>query len=82
MYLTEHCILREKNVIEKLGRTEWADWSHSGDLLYAKGGSLFRLGSHKGVLAPLDAAVKIADFSNLEFEERVAPWEAQHWPSR
>src|SRR5260370_107986 len=82
MYLTEHSILREKGPIEELGRSEWADWSQQGDLVFAKGGGLFRLHCKKGVLAPLDAAVKIADFSKLQFEPREAPWEARHWPSR
>jgi len=41
-YLTEHTIISVSGERRSLGRSEWADWSHSGDLLYSKGGSLFR----------------------------------------
>lgn len=79
-YLTNHSILREKNVIEEIGRSEWADWSQQGDLVFAKGGCLFRLPCRKDKLAHHDAAVKIADFSTLKFEPREAPWSERHWP--
>jgi hypothetical protein len=81
-YLTEHSITRERGTVENLGRSDWADWSQQGNLVFSKDGCLFRLAYNKGRLEPLDAAVKIADFSNLEFEERAAPWEARHWPGK
>src|SRR5215471_196971 len=37
-----------------LGRTDWADWCHSGDLLYAKEGHLWRLGFDRKNLKPVD----------------------------
>lgn len=33
-----------------LGRTDWADWSGEGDLLFARDGSIYRLKSLSGIL--------------------------------
>jgi hypothetical protein len=81
-YLTEHQVVRDTSEVDKIGRSDWADWSHSGDLLFAKDGRLYRVRCEKGVLAPMDQAVKIADFVQLEFEARKAPEEAGRWPKR
>jgi hypothetical protein len=78
-YVTEHSVIRN-GAVERLGRTEWADWSLSGDLLFARGGCLFRVRHSDGNLGPLESAVQVADFSGLEFEERKAPPEAITWP--
>lgn len=82
MYLIEHSISRSDGGTERIGRSDWADWSRSGDLLFAKGGCLFRVACKKDSLPPLASAVIVADFSNCEFEERKAPEEARRWPRR
>jgi len=81
-YLTEHSVVRADGRVEKIGKSDWADWSRSGDLLLAKAGCLYRVPSEKGILAPLKDAVKIADFSKLTFEARKAPDDAVRWPHR
>ncbi len=81
-YLTEHSIQFGGERADKLGRTDWADWTHSGDLVFAIDGSLFRVPLRRGVLGDLESAIKIADFSNLEFEARQAPENASRWPKR
>jgi hypothetical protein len=81
-YMVEHSVIREGDVIDKLGRTDWADWSKSGDLLFAKDGCLYRVPCRGKLLAPLENAVKLADFSNLKFEARRAPDSASRWPKR
>jgi hypothetical protein len=81
-YLIEHSVTREKGATEKIGRSDWADWSPSGDLLFAPSGCLFRVPCKSGVLAPIEVGVEIADFSDLEFEARKAPEEARRWPKR
>ena len=78
-YLTEHSVIRTDRV-ERIGRSDWADWSQSGDLLFAKDGRLFRLRTDDGVLTPMPSRVEIANFCNLAFEERVSPSEARLWP--
>jgi hypothetical protein len=81
-YLTEHFIVRYKDATESIGRSDWADWSHSGDLLFAQDGCLFRVRRRGDVLASLDTKVKIADLSSLAFEAREAPEEARNWPAK
>jgi hypothetical protein len=81
-YLIEHSLLGGEGLAEDIGRTDWADWSRSGDLLFAKGGCLFRVVRRNNSLCSVAAAVKIADFSNDEFEPREAPEEMRHWPRR
>lgn len=49
-YLTEHSVIREKNNPDKIGRTDWADWSHSGDLLFAMDGCLYRVSPRRDSL--------------------------------
>lgn len=73
-YMTEHSVIRNEGQIDRLGRTDWAEWSHTGDLLFAMDGAVYRGQLKRGTLAPLEEAVKIADFSDLKFENREAPY--------
>lgn len=79
-YVTEHSVIRDKNNLDKVGRTDWADWSYSGDLLFAMDGCLYRVPCHGGTLADVADAQKIADLSRLRFEPRESPEEARRWP--
>jgi hypothetical protein len=81
MYLTEHSVIRNKDKVDKLGRTDWADWSQFGDLLFAVDGCLYRVPCKKKILAHLEDAVKVADFSRLQFKNCEAPQEAKRWPN-
>lgn len=62
-----------------LGRTEWADWDRKGDILFARGGKLFRLKPDKKKMFHAENAVELADFSDLRFTERAAPDWALRW---
>ena len=79
-YLTEHSVIVHKDKVNKIGRTDWADWSQSGDLLFAMDGCLYRVPCKGGILANLEDAVKVADLSRLRFERRESPQEARRWP--
>ena len=79
-YLTDHTLIRENGRQDRLGRTDWADWSHSGDLLFAMDGCLFRLACNNGHLDDLELARKIADLTQLKFEPVKAPETASLWP--
>ena len=77
-YVKEHNIVdREGNLLMPLGRSDWADWSKSGEVLLAKDGCLLRVGFDKRK-GPLDPELLI-DLSNLEFESVVPPREATVW---
>lgn len=79
-YLTEHEVSSGDAESRRVGRSDWADWSRSGDLLFAKQGSLYRLGYARGVLAPLSEAREIVNLTSLKFANREAPAEAKRWP--
>jgi len=80
-YLTEHTVIRDTNKPDKIGRTDWADWSHTGDLLFAMDGCLYRVPCKGGTLHDLASAVKVTDLSRLRFEPRESPEEAKRWPN-
>ncbi len=71
-YMTEHAVIRNGDQIDRIGRSDWADWSHTGDLLFAMDGALYRAKCANGTLAALEDATVIADFSKLKFENREA----------
>lgn len=65
-----------------IGRSDWADWSRDGHLLFAQSGCLYRLRPMKGRFGPIEESEQIADFNELRFE-RVEPTnEARLWPQR
>lgn len=78
-WITEHSIFAKDDVIN-LGRSDWADWSHSGDLLYARDGRLFRLRCKGGHLLDMEESEEVADFRTSKFEPMEAPPEARKWP--
>lgn len=81
-YLIEHSIIENDGNVKTIGRSEWADWSQTGDLLFSQSGCLFRLRCNGVVLGPIKASEQIADFSDLKFQTCEAPQEAHLWPSR
>jgi len=80
-YVIEHVLvikLRGEEI--SIGRTEWADWCHSGDLLFAKEGRLYRLGfDDAGELRPLSEARQLIDLRGETFVPRPPPEEAKSW---
>lgn len=81
-YVTGHSVKSKDGRTDDIGRSDWADWSHSGDLLFARDGCLYRLPCQKGDLRRVQDAVKLADFSDLKFHPVEAPAEYQRWPAR
>ena len=80
-YVIEHLVSdQDTGAVIPLGRTDWADWCHSGDLLFAKDGKLFRLGlSAKGVLREPNTATLLIDLSDRIFKEVTPSGEAKQW---
>ncbi|HEY1904312.1 MAG TPA: hypothetical protein VGG56_17920 [Terracidiphilus sp.] len=81
-YLIEHSVVEKNGNATNIGRSDWADWSPAGDLLFTQGGSLFRLRCSHGGLASIESREQIADFSELRFQQCEAPAEARIWPSK
>lgn len=77
-YLTEHSVITNGRV-DKIGRSDWADWSPSGELLFAMDGCLYRVRGTRNKLDPLEDAIKVADFSKLRFESRRTPEDMRRW---
>jgi hypothetical protein len=80
-YLIEYSIVRKDGKVESIGRSEWADWSATGDLLFSQSGCLFRLELRDNTLPQIEAAKQIADFTNLEFQPMEPPDAMRRWPS-
>jgi hypothetical protein len=60
-----------------IGRAQWADWDHNGDLLFSRNGMLTRVSWMTGY--DLDAARTLANFSDQRFEALEAPKWARKW---
>ena len=80
-YIVEHFVKDNKTEATiAIERTDWADWCHSGDLLFAKDGRLFRLGfTSKGGLNELADAKLVIDLNGRTFTALEAPAEAKKW---
>jgi len=68
------------NVVCSMGRSDWADWSRSGEVLFARSGRLYRilLNSKR---APAEPEMLI-DLRDLTFEPVEAPQDAKLWSGR
>lgn len=65
----------------ELGRIDWADVDHNGDLLFARKGCLFRLTRRNiGSLKEPGTPKLIADLNDLRFEAVPPPPNAHSWP--
>jgi hypothetical protein len=79
-YVIEHRVLEQGIESHALGRSDWAEWSPSGDLLFASRSSLYRVHFNDDVLAPLSEARELIDLEHARFTARQAPPESQRWP--
>ena len=79
-YAIDHSVINIKSGEKiSLGRTDWADWCHSGDLLFAKEGKIWRLGFAQDVIHPLEQAKMLIDLQDREFTSNIAPESARRW---
>jgi hypothetical protein len=80
-YVTEHDVMNaEGETVGSLGRSDWADWSRRGDLLFAANGQLYRLKIASGS-TPLDvsSATLVADLRPYRFQPVSTPSKALEW---
>lgn len=83
-YVIEHSVVRvdakgDEELVLELGRSEWADWDHRADLVFAREGVLHRM---KGNALDLANAKVIVDLRERAFEARIAPPAARKWSWR
>jgi hypothetical protein len=77
-YILEHRISNaEGEVVMDIGRSDWADWSQSGEILFAKDGCIYRVkvGKRGGPTTPR----LLINLSELEFEPLPPPQRATTW---
>jgi hypothetical protein len=80
-HVHEHELFDEAGAsVLDLGRSDWADWSHSGELLFTREGRVYR------VVLSLQGAPgepeELIDLRPLTFEQVPPPREALEWKSR
>jgi hypothetical protein len=70
----------EQSTLRDLGRIDWADLDHNGDVLWAWAGKLWRLPRPKRVADFATAAPRLlADFNDMRFEAIAPPAWAKRW---
>ena len=72
-------LIGEKGELSKIGRSEWAEWSSEGDLLFAQSGCLYRLRPSRRRFRPIEESEQLADFNDLAFESVKPTSAAQSW---
>lgn len=81
-YLIDHSVLGTGGYTGAIGRSEWADWSRNGDLLFAQSGCLYRLQPSRSKFGPIEESKQLADFNTLTFQNVQPPENAKTWPER
>lgn len=80
-YAIEHRVTkRAGRTAISLGRSDWADWSQSGELLFAREGRLYRMDLNSR--ASLGEPDELLDLREMRFEPISAPHEATLWSGR
>lgn len=80
-YVVEHRVLDgQGNVALAIGRSDWADWSKSGEILFARDGCLFRASVQAS--GRVSEPIVIADLRELRFAEVSPPSEVKVWSGR
>jgi len=80
-YVIEHRVTGQSGrTAMSLGRSDWADWSHSGELLFARDGRLYRMSVDDQ--AGLGEPEELLDLREVTFESIAAPHEATMWNGR
>lgn len=81
-WLIEHVVRSNRGYVGTIGKSDWADWSKEGHLLFAQSGCLYRLRPVTGNFGPIEDSEEIADFNDLRFQRLEPPEKAHLWPRR
>jgi len=77
-YVIEHRVLDVRgNITHDFGRSDWCDWSYSGEILLARDGRLWAVSSSlpRGLAEPRE----LIDLRGLQFEQVIPPTAATLW---
>jgi hypothetical protein len=66
----------KQNIILDLGKTDWAEWDSNSDLIFARGGCLYRAKTKRNRVAE---PIMLADFNNHTFKAIPSPTSAKSW---
>jgi hypothetical protein len=78
-YVLEHRIVDAAGIaVADLGRSDWADWSLSGEILLARLGKLYRVAVDHKKKGPSDP-IEVADLRAMHFEAIESPPAARSW---
>ncbi len=83
LHVREFQIVRHKKpgpAVERLGRLDWADWDHSGDLLFSADGLVFRRPFRVVQGSGSAPDVVVADLREDVFTNIPPPKKAREWP--
>lgn len=70
--MTEHRVVDDRGaIVIDLGRSDWADWSRAGELLFSRQVGLFRV--HIDKRDRPDCPEQLIDLGSLKFEPAAAP---------
>jgi len=78
-YVLEHTLARRDGRVVTLGRTDWADFDHTGRLVFARDGRLYALSGAALARLEIDRAAELADFRDRRFVARASPKAAREW---
>jgi hypothetical protein len=77
----DHRVLdAEGEIVLDLGPSDWADWSHSGELLFARAGQVWRSAPVRG--ERMKEPEVLLDLRAMRFEQVPPPREALDWSAR
>jgi hypothetical protein len=79
-FIDDYTVTADGNILLELGRADWANWSHRGDLLFAEAGKIFRLKAPANGPWNKLRAREVADLNASKFEKVIAPEWAKQWP--
>lgn len=76
-YRIDHDVIdTDRDAVHDFDRTEWAEWSHQGDLLFTKNGAIYRAKCGRYGLGEPSLVMDLAD---RKFVNRAAPVWALQW---
>ena len=80
-YVQTGQLMEPAGVLEDLGRIDWSDVDHNGDVLFARDGRLFRRTQRQlRTGRVLEPPKLVADLNDLRFSRQVSPGSARSWP--
>ena len=78
-YVIDYVLTKDQVAVAKLDATDWADWDRNGDLLFGKGGRLYRVSCRSKGTLDVSNAEELIDLRGNKFTNLASPIEAKQW---